>query len=619
MAGKNEKNAAKPRGILRRLAKDEGGNALLIVTAGIFPVLGAVGGGVDLTRAYMAEARLAQTCDAAALAGRKVMRVETSVSTDPATGLSTTTYGVDSAGSTEIQKFVEYNFPDGTFGATPVGWTPTVAADGELTLDLATSVPTSLLKIVGIDTIAIDTECSARRSGNNVDVIMVLDVTGSMGSTLGASTRIAALRDATTNFVGVLDELRDQLDPVGLRVRVGIVPYSQAVNIGKHLWNEDNSYIDTTPQYYVRQYDRLKCESSNNYCTQNDSDMDGEWYYEDGWPVAKSWTGKTSYDLSGYVNRGVAGAYSNPYDWKGCVEMRTTVQTIDASNPSDDVIPAGAWDIIDQEPGVGGAPAWQPYLFMPTRDTWRGRYGPPTSGTASLDPVFQLPTGNGNVDTRLPFGIDNADPGPLAEYSEASGLSSGSAGPNYGCPSEVKLLGEETATDLGGYIAGLETAGNTYHDIGMYWGLVAISSGAPFTNVETYLAPGYAGDPRAVARFIVFMTDGELMPADWRYSAFGIEDYPSDYGNDTIKSGSSQAEHRRRFRLLCEAAKTQGIEISTVAFSDNPAADIGAADLSALQGCATSDDHYYVAASANSLNSAFLRIAQNIGYLRVSK
>ncbi|MEM8827479.1 MAG: pilus assembly protein TadG-related protein, partial [Pseudomonadota bacterium] len=47
------------KGILRRLARDESGNAILIVAAATVPLLGAIGGGIDMTRGYMAQARLA--------------------------------------------------------------------------------------------------------------------------------------------------------------------------------------------------------------------------------------------------------------------------------------------------------------------------------------------------------------------------------------------------------------------------------------------------------------------------------------------------------------------------------------------------------------------------------
>jgi len=157
----------------------------------------------------------------------------------------------------------------------------------------------------------------------------------------------------------------------------------------------------------------------------------------------------------------------------------------------------------------------------------------------------------------------------------------------------------------------LQPTGGTYHDLGMYWGLALISPGAPFSNESTYLAPGHSGEKRGVNRYIVFMSDGEIDPGT-SYSAYG--QYLWDH---RTKSNNSEpkAEHRARFRMICEAAKQQGIEVSTVAFSKS----IGTTDKNAIRDCATSTDNYYVAETADDLNEAFQKIAQNIGYLRVSK
>ena len=60
-------------GFLRRLRDDQAGNTFLILGAGIFPILGMIGGAVDIGRQYMTQARLQVACDAGALAARRVM------------------------------------------------------------------------------------------------------------------------------------------------------------------------------------------------------------------------------------------------------------------------------------------------------------------------------------------------------------------------------------------------------------------------------------------------------------------------------------------------------------------------------------------------------------------
>ena len=56
---------------LRALRRHSGGNVLAIAAASIFPILAIVGGTVEMSRAYMAQAQLQSACDAGVLAGRR--------------------------------------------------------------------------------------------------------------------------------------------------------------------------------------------------------------------------------------------------------------------------------------------------------------------------------------------------------------------------------------------------------------------------------------------------------------------------------------------------------------------------------------------------------------------
>ena len=71
--GGDAASPARRKGFLTRLARDVRGNTLAIVGAALVPLAGMIGSGVDMSRAYMAKTRLQSACDAAALAGRRVM------------------------------------------------------------------------------------------------------------------------------------------------------------------------------------------------------------------------------------------------------------------------------------------------------------------------------------------------------------------------------------------------------------------------------------------------------------------------------------------------------------------------------------------------------------------
>ena len=94
-------------GWIARLARDRAGNTLAMIAAAIAPIMAMVGGGVDMGRSYLAQARLQQACDAGVLAARKRMGSEAAVS------------GEIPERTGEIgQRFFNVNFRDGAYGST---------------------------------------------------------------------------------------------------------------------------------------------------------------------------------------------------------------------------------------------------------------------------------------------------------------------------------------------------------------------------------------------------------------------------------------------------------------------------------------------------------------------
>ena len=84
----------------------------------------------------------------------------------------------------------------------------------------------------------------AEQGVSKIEVIMALDITGSMAEASGSTTKIAALREAATNFVNILKFNRDSngnptttKDPNNL-ISIGMVPYSSTVNVPAALRNQ---------------------------------------------------------------------------------------------------------------------------------------------------------------------------------------------------------------------------------------------------------------------------------------------------------------------------------------------------------------------------------------------
>lgn len=93
------------------------------------------------------------------------------------------------------------------------------------------------MHMVGIPWFQGQVSSAAEQGVSNIEVIMALDITGSMGDPSGSTTKIAALRRAATNFVNILKFNRDgngnytiPKDPNNL-ISIGLVPYSSNVNV----------------------------------------------------------------------------------------------------------------------------------------------------------------------------------------------------------------------------------------------------------------------------------------------------------------------------------------------------------------------------------------------------
>src|SRR6185503_20042645 len=93
--GKAAHDSARRGSFLTRLARDTRGNTLAIIGAALVPLSAMIGSGVDMSRAYMAKNRLQSACDAAALAGRRVMVADT----------------LDTNVINEATRFFNFNFP----------------------------------------------------------------------------------------------------------------------------------------------------------------------------------------------------------------------------------------------------------------------------------------------------------------------------------------------------------------------------------------------------------------------------------------------------------------------------------------------------------------------------
>jgi Flp pilus assembly protein TadG len=186
------------------LQRNRQGNVAIIFALAMMPIMAAAGIGVDLSRAYVVRAHLTQALDAAGLA----------VAGSP--GAS------EEYLATLAQDFFNANYPTSEIGVP--GELSLSVGEDVVTLSAAATLPTALLGIFGIHEMDVASEIEVTRETKGLEVVMVLDNTGSMGS----GGKIDALKTAAESMVNVLFGE----DPSPDKLHIGLVPFAHGVNVG---------------------------------------------------------------------------------------------------------------------------------------------------------------------------------------------------------------------------------------------------------------------------------------------------------------------------------------------------------------------------------------------------
>lgn len=192
---------------IRRFARSTAGNTAILFGLMAIPFASFGGLSVDFAKASREETRIQTALDAAVLAGGRAFQVSGSV--DAAT----------QAAAFYFQKQTGYTLTQNSVNE----------ATFVLTAASTANVPTSFMGILSdrFDTLTVHATAQAQLEreidGDDVEVSLMLDVTGSMGG-----QRIADLKAAASDLVNIL--LRDDEGTT----RIALAPFSHAVNVGPY-------------------------------------------------------------------------------------------------------------------------------------------------------------------------------------------------------------------------------------------------------------------------------------------------------------------------------------------------------------------------------------------------
>lgn len=292
-------------GFLSRFATDRRGSAIALMAAGLIPVIAAMGSAIDAGRIYIVKSQLQTGVDAAALAGARAFAISGTAA---------------NSRENQVQAYFRGNFPDSYMGVSNLALTPTFAVvrDINTTTVVATAtLPMSFMRLFGFLQQPIQATAKAAVQPHPLEVMMVLDNTGSLKANLPrdsngvVKTRITALKDAAKSFNDILFQGSNTRSDLAM----GYIMYDITVNVGKLL-------TDWRP-----------------------SSVRSMFGFND--PIANAYGGTWP---------------SNKLGWKGCVFNDDTVKDLNSTLTFKE---PGAWDIDRTLPGEGTHPPVSPYFIPP--------------------------------------------------------------------------------------------------------------------------------------------------------------------------------------------------------------------------------------------------------------
>lgn len=641
-----------------RLRADTAGNVLAIGAVALLMLLAAVGGAVDISRAYVMKTNLQAACDAGVLAGRRALS-------------KTADYGTKEKAT--AKKMFDFNMHAEETDSYGVVFDSQATDTGSVTGKASATMPVTIMQLFDAGDIYLGVDCSAELQMASADVMFVLDVTGSM-----AGTKIQGLRDAVREFHATVAAA--VIDKDKTVIRYGFVPYSQSVNTSGLTtsgamdaeWFQQVQKQPTRLAVFNQRYNNHVANANPAVSTVNETltnitNANCTEYGKNNYPLTGSTpvagggpppapTTSTAYAKVSWTQ--TSGKNVTPVVGTCIRSKKTTTTTYtttvlwgfsgweygDADVATPGLIPGGSVLITKNLTVKNSAylvdPPSIPTHYVSEQGKWdmRTLYVKfngkpnvvlPSASTSTTSPCIEErktvlnfamdPIPDGAWDLNINDEPDQADEltkwrGMWRDmyYTRTSSLT-GSQAASPACPAPMRQFEEVDTTStavpdwMDTYLNNLVATGSTYHDIGMIWGARLASPKGMFS--ENVLE----GDRNSVSRHIIFMTDGQMEPTNNAYSSYGIEGYEHKVAPAGSSDGANSvlaSYHNNRFLAACRRAKEEGYTVWFVGF--------GTAITNVMKTC-SSANRAYQANNTTELKNAFRYIAGQVADLRINK
>jgi Flp pilus assembly protein TadG len=542
---KHFRAAAGQNGSRRGFLRGRRGSLLTWAALMIVPLLGFVGLATDTARAYLVRARLAQALDAAVLAAGRTT--------------------LDQAKAEEAGRMVFLaNFPAGHLDAAIGGPTFTFNDSAQtVTVKATAQLPTYFVHLVGQKTFTVSASAEAMRQGTNLEIALVLDVTGSM-----SGQRIVDLKTAAKDLLDIV-VYPDQTEYYS---KVAIVPYSMGVNVGSYAAQVRGNVTASKAITGATRANPVVVTSSNHGFNNGDK------------VFIAGVKGMTQ------INNNVDNtttATTSPQFW--VVANRTTNSfALTRSNGSN--ADGRNWTAYSSAGAINCTVLGCPYY------TFTNMSG--GTSTQEISSCVSERTGSHAY----------TDAAPSTAY-----VGRAYASTNNPCPDSPIVPMTADKALLKTKVEALQISGSTAGQIGTAWGWYMLSPKFGYLWPNEGRPADY--DAPETLKIAVIMTDGEYNTAYCNGVIAKNSESGSGASADKINCNATNGSAFSQAEKQCAGMKAAGIIVFTVGFDVGNSQQVK--DL--LKNCASGPSYAYLASDGAALKQAFRNIAISISRLRLSR
>jgi Flp pilus assembly protein TadG len=589
----------------------------------LVPMMIAVGAGLDYARTSVTKSQMSDALDAAALA----------VGSTP---------GLTQADAQALaQKYFAANYTGDTSNGTPQvsiasgGYN----AAGSVTVTATYNLPTQLMKIANINTMAISVSSTVVWGQTKLWVSLVLDNSGSMANGDSTGSKMTALHNASHQLLTILQNAATNDGDV----QVSIVPFTRNVNVGAAA-NVSASWIDwrdwEAPPPSVSLSTSVGPGSSCPFTTSSNRQMSPYGFY----CVASATNGASTVSTvpsSGLICPGIdSGTYNGAHQaryYNGCwdsviAQTQTATKTTNtpitvkqacsqvgsgtitcttssttngtASSSTATTVSAGySGDSTSSSTSTATSSTTDGTKSCSTSKgvttcTWTRTILQTKTDIAVTNSAYGGYTHTWRVnshstwvgclmdrDKTYNYDIQNVAPTTTATGFPAENPAS--------CPAAtVSTLGYNW-TALGSKIDAMVASGSTNQAIGMAHGWQTMSNSDPYN-------PGAV--PTNTTRYIIILSDGLNTQDRW-------------WGDGSTENTTEDGYIDDRMNQTCTAAKADGVVVYSIYVN------IGGTDGNSapLQNCASDSTKFFALTTTSAVVTTFNQIAQQITNVRVSR